>query len=122
MHEEKQILVVVHTLIQTAMIHLYRRFAENDPIAYEKCSSAAKAAVEVVKYISDQDYDFLDPIIGVSIVCRRPLVLSYSSLLFSLPGLPLQNGRYVSLSVSSPTGLLAMEQMSVMTLQLSFTL
>ncbi|THU83472.1 hypothetical protein K435DRAFT_666289 [Dendrothele bispora CBS 962.96] len=64
MPEEKYTLIVVHTLVQTAIIHLHQRFAQNDAIAYEKCSVAAKAAVEIVKYISDQDYDFLDPIIG----------------------------------------------------------
>jgi len=64
MPEEKHTLIVVHTLVQTAMILLYQRFAQNDAIAYEKCSGAAKTAVEIIKYISDHDYDFLDPIIG----------------------------------------------------------
>ncbi|ESK90577.1 hypothetical protein Moror_4260 [Moniliophthora roreri MCA 2997] len=64
MPEEKQMLIVVHTLVQAALMHLYQRFAQDDAVAYEKCSQAAKACVAIIKYISDQDYDFLDPILG----------------------------------------------------------
>ncbi|EEB87868.1 hypothetical protein MPER_14601, partial [Moniliophthora perniciosa FA553] len=64
MPEEKQVLIVVHTLAQAALMHLYQRSAQDDAVAYEKCSQAAKACVAIVKYISDQDYDFLDPILG----------------------------------------------------------
>ncbi|KAL0067387.1 hypothetical protein AAF712_005616 [Marasmius tenuissimus] len=61
---EKQTLIIVHTLVQAALIHLYQRFAPRDALAYEKCSQAAKACVEIIGYLADQDYDFLDPIIG----------------------------------------------------------
>jgi hypothetical protein len=69
MPEEKYTLIVVHTLIQVSILHLYQRFAQDDPVTYEKCSAAAKACVAITKYISDQDYDYLDPIIGVSFSC-----------------------------------------------------
>ncbi|KAF9258851.1 hypothetical protein L218DRAFT_709006 [Marasmius fiardii PR-910] len=64
MGDEKQTLIVVHTLVQASLIHLYQRFAQDDGVAYEKCSQAAKTCVEIIKYISEQDYDFLDPILG----------------------------------------------------------
>lgn len=65
MGDEKQTLIIVHTLAQAALIHLYQRSAQRDPLAYEKCSQAAKTCVEIIGYIADQDYNFLDPIIGV---------------------------------------------------------
>lgn len=64
--EEKHTLIVVHTLIQVAVLQLYQRFAQDDPVTYDKCSAAAKACATITKYISEQDYDYLDPIIGVS--------------------------------------------------------
>ncbi|KIK69431.1 hypothetical protein GYMLUDRAFT_237225 [Collybiopsis luxurians FD-317 M1] len=64
MPEEKHMLIVVHTLVQVSILHLYQRFAQDDPVAYEKCSGAAKACVAVVKYIAEQEYDYLDPIVG----------------------------------------------------------
>lgn len=62
--EEKHTLIVVHTLIQVAVLQLYQRFAQDDPVTYDKCSAAAKACATITKYISEQDYDYLDPIIG----------------------------------------------------------
>lgn len=64
MPEEKHTLIIVHTLIQVSVIMLYQKFAQDDPVAYEKCSAAAKACVAITKYVSEQDYDYLDPIIG----------------------------------------------------------
>lgn len=66
MPEEKHTLIIVHTLIQVSVLNLYQKFAQDDPVAYDKCSAAAKAVVAITKYISEQDYDYLDPIIGVS--------------------------------------------------------
>ncbi|KAF8828527.1 hypothetical protein HHX47_DHR3000157 [Lentinula edodes] len=62
--EEKHTLIVVHTLIQVSVLMLYQRFAQDDPVTYDKCSAAAKACVAITKFISEQDYDYLDPIIG----------------------------------------------------------
>jgi hypothetical protein len=67
--EDKRILVVAHTLAHAAIIHLYQRFAQDDPVAYDKCSRAASACVSIIKHIGEQDFDFLDPIIGVSCLC-----------------------------------------------------
>ncbi|KAJ3927203.1 MAG: hypothetical protein NXY57DRAFT_904365 [Lentinula lateritia] len=62
--EEKHTLIVVHTLIQVSVLMLYQRFAQDDPVTYDKCSAAAKACVAITKFVSEQDYDYLDPIIG----------------------------------------------------------
>ena len=62
--EDKSTLLTVHTLVHTALIQIYRPLASDDPVFFEKCSNAARACVSVVKYINDQDYDFLEPIIG----------------------------------------------------------
>ncbi|KAL0575798.1 hypothetical protein V5O48_006176 [Marasmius crinis-equi] len=64
MGDEKQTLIVVHTLAQAALIHLYQRFAQDDAVAYEKCSQASKTCVEIISYIAEQDYEYLDPIVG----------------------------------------------------------
>ncbi|KAJ3842829.1 hypothetical protein F5878DRAFT_529047 [Lentinula raphanica] len=64
MPDEKHTLIVVHTLIQVSVLQLYQRFAQNDPVIYDKCSAAARACVAITKYITEQDYDYLEPIIG----------------------------------------------------------
>lgn len=63
--EDKHVIIVSHTLAHAAVIHLYQRFVQDDPMAYEKCSRAASAIVAIIKHIGERDYDFLDPIIGV---------------------------------------------------------
>lgn len=50
------------------MIHLYYPFGAEDPVSYEKCLQAARFCVSIIKHIADSDYEFLDPIIGVSIL------------------------------------------------------
>lgn len=62
--EDKPIIIVSHTLAHAAVIHLYQRFSQDDPVAYDKCSRAASACVAIIKHIGDRDYDYLDPIIG----------------------------------------------------------
>jgi hypothetical protein len=62
--EDKHVLLAVHTLAHTASMLIYRPSASNNPVFFEKCSRSAKACVAIIKYIHDQDYDFLDPIIG----------------------------------------------------------
>jgi len=69
MPEDKHILIVTHTLAHAAMIHLYHRFAEEDPISYNKRLRAARGCVTIIKHITDGDFDFLDPIIGPCWTC-----------------------------------------------------
>ena len=63
--DEKHGLIVTYSLAQTAMIHLHRTFALSDAVSFEKCSQASRACISVVKQISDGDFAFLEPIIGV---------------------------------------------------------
>lgn len=61
----KHAFVTNHTLAHSAIIHLYYPFGTEDPSSYEKCLRAARSIMTVVKSLSDVDFDFLDPIIGV---------------------------------------------------------
>jgi hypothetical protein len=54
-----------HTLAHAAIIHLYYTFGTEDPASYEKCLRAARSIVTTIKHLSEVDFDFLDPIIGV---------------------------------------------------------
>ncbi|KAG5647064.1 hypothetical protein DXG03_001434 [Asterophora parasitica] len=62
--EDKHTLLAAHTLAHTASIQLYRPFAQDNPIVFEKCSRSARACVAVIKHITERDFTFLDPIIG----------------------------------------------------------
>jgi hypothetical protein len=64
--QNKHALLINHTLAHAAIIHLYYPFGAEDPPSYEKCLRAARSIVTVIKHTSEVDYDFLDPIIGVS--------------------------------------------------------
>lgn len=64
--QDKHSLIITHTLAHTAMIHLHRSMARDDPISFDKCLQSARAGLALIKLISDQDFAFLDPIIGVS--------------------------------------------------------
>ena len=63
---DKHALIVIHSLANAAMIHLCYRFSQEDPVLYEKSLRAAHACVNIIKHIADADFNFLDPIIGVS--------------------------------------------------------
>jgi hypothetical protein len=62
--DDKRSFIVSHTLAHTAIVHLYARFALDDAAAYGKCLHSARECVEVVKHISEGDFDFLEPILG----------------------------------------------------------
>lgn len=65
--EERQSLILAHTLANYALIHLHHATAHDNSVSFAKCSRAARACVNVMKQINDQDYPFLDPILAVSI-------------------------------------------------------
>ncbi|KAF9452357.1 hypothetical protein P691DRAFT_784501 [Macrolepiota fuliginosa MF-IS2] len=62
--EERQSLILAHTLANCAMIHLHRAPAHDDSSSFEKCSHAARACVTVIKHIDNQDSPFLDPVLA----------------------------------------------------------
>ncbi|KAF8627219.1 hypothetical protein AX15_004481 [Amanita polypyramis BW_CC] len=64
--EDKFSLLTTHTLAHTAMIQLYRSFSSDDAVSFEKCARAARSCIIIIKQLTDQDFSFLDPIIGVS--------------------------------------------------------
>jgi hypothetical protein len=66
------------------MIHLHRAFALSDAVSFEKCSQASRACISVVKHISDGDFAFLEPIIGVRAllsILTHVLTYLYTALL-----------------------------------------
>ncbi|KAJ3563309.1 hypothetical protein NP233_g9022 [Leucocoprinus birnbaumii] len=62
--EERQSLIMAYTLANCALIHLHRASAHDNSVSFEKCSRAARACVNVMKQINDQDYPFLDPVLA----------------------------------------------------------
>jgi hypothetical protein len=72
---DKHTLIVVHTLTHAAIIHLYSRFAQDDPNLYDKCLRSARSCVAIIKHISDADILFLDPIIGPCWTCSAEVLI-----------------------------------------------
>ncbi|KAK6996989.1 fungal-trans domain-containing protein [Favolaschia claudopus] len=62
--ENRAVFIAIHTITQAAILHLYQRFAPDDPVSYDKCSRAARACGAVITQITDPDFVFLDPILG----------------------------------------------------------
>lgn len=65
---ERHSTIMAHTLAHSATIYLHRSFALDDPMSFKKSSQAARACVSLIKQISERDFAFLEPMIGV-----RPL-------------------------------------------------
>lgn len=59
-------LLTVHTLMNSAIIHLHRDFLERYQPSYQRCVSAARSITKAVRELSDTDYEFLNPILSVS--------------------------------------------------------
>jgi hypothetical protein len=83
--DEKHGLIVTYSLAHTAMIHLHRTFALSDAVSFEKCSQASRACISVVKHISDGDFAFLEPIIGVRTLCFILPVMHILNCLYTQP-------------------------------------
>ncbi len=77
--EDKFSLLVTHTLAHTSMIQLHRSFASDDVVSFEKCARAARSCIIIIKQLADQDFAFLDPIIGVSFVYLSKFFFDFSS-------------------------------------------
>jgi hypothetical protein len=81
--DEKHGLIVTYSLAHAAMIHLHRAFALSDAVSFDKCSQASRACISVVKHISDGDFAFLEPIIGVRTLCSILLVMHILIFLYT---------------------------------------
>jgi hypothetical protein len=57
----------IHTLMNASIIHLHRDFLDQYPTSYSRCVSAAHSITKAVRELNDRDYEFLNPIISVSI-------------------------------------------------------
>lgn len=66
MPDDKYTLYMIHSLTHTAMIRLHQPFITDDQVSREKSLRAARSVTLVTKHISDADFDYLDPLMGVS--------------------------------------------------------
>lgn len=66
MPNDKYTLYMIHSLAHAAMMRLHQPFIADDQVSREKSMRAARSVVIVTKHIADADFDFLDPLIGVS--------------------------------------------------------
>lgn len=89
MPDDKYQLFVIHSLAHASMICLHEPFLD-DQVSREVLDRAARSIVAVAKYISDADYDYLDPLIGVRTnACRAWLLyckLTFVSMFHSTVG------------------------------------
>lgn len=67
--EERHSIIMAHTLAHSATIHLHRSFALDDAMSFEKSSQAAQACITLIKQLSERDFAFLEPMIGVRQSC-----------------------------------------------------
>lgn len=65
--EDKYALIVIHSLAHASMIRLHAPFMRDDGVSREKAIRAARSLIHVTKLITDADFEFLDPVIGVSL-------------------------------------------------------
>jgi hypothetical protein len=66
--EERHSVVMAYTLAHSATIQLHRGFALEDSMSFDHSSRASRACIAVIKYISERDFAFLEPIIGVRFI------------------------------------------------------
>ena len=52
--EDRLVLLCAHTLAHASMIQLFRRFAVDDGLSYEKCLRAARACINIIGHLSQQ--------------------------------------------------------------------
>ena len=61
-------LAVIHTLTHVAKIQLQHTVALKEIGSHKKCLAAARAVTAIVRQLSEFDYAYLDPIVGVSVI------------------------------------------------------
>ncbi len=66
MPDDKYALIVIHSLAHASMIRLHAPFMLDDTGSRDKCLRAARSLIHVTKLITDADFEFLDPVVGVS--------------------------------------------------------
>lgn len=63
--DDKYALIVIHSLAHASMIRLHAPFMRDDGVSREKSLRAARSLIHVTKLVTDADFEFLDPVIGV---------------------------------------------------------
>lgn len=67
--EDRRNHLMVHTVAHAALVQLHLRFArEGEVQSLEKCLRAARGASQLARLFTDEDYEFLDPAFGVSLI------------------------------------------------------
>lgn len=73
--EDRHVLITTHVLAHTAIVHLYRKFAVEDPLCYEICLREARACVDIIRLLKDSDFALLDPILGPCWSCVSDILI-----------------------------------------------
>lgn len=68
--DDKYALIVIHSLAHASMIRLHAPFMRDDGVSREKSLRAARSLIHVTKLVTDADFEFLDPVIGVRLFPR----------------------------------------------------
>ncbi|KZS98782.1 hypothetical protein SISNIDRAFT_499010 [Sistotremastrum niveocremeum HHB9708] len=68
-------LMAVHTLTMVATIQLHHSFAASDPPAQQRCFDAAMSCVSIIADMADEDYEYLDPIMGTCWMCVSDVLI-----------------------------------------------
>ena len=88
--DDKYSWYTIHSLAHTAIIHLHQPFIQDDQHSRDMSIRAARAVTVVTKHIADADYDYLDPVIGVSHFRRRRqlslTLMGFFSIIHSIAG------------------------------------
>ena len=78
-------IALVHTLARVAAIQLHHQFASKERNSHEKCLKAAREVTTIVRQLTEYDYPFLDPIIGVSTISPSLAVFCVCGTPYSIP-------------------------------------
>ena len=65
MPDDKHTLYMIHSLAYGAMIRLHQPFIADDQLSREKSVRAARSIAMVAKHVTDPDFEYLDPLMGV---------------------------------------------------------
>ena len=65
MPDDKYSLILIHSLAHASMIRLHEPFLD-DQVSRDVALRAARSVTVVAKHIADGDFDYWDPLIGVS--------------------------------------------------------
>ena len=74
MPDDKHTLYMIHSLAYGAMIRLHQPFIADDQLSREKSVRAARSIAMVAKHVTDPDFEYLDPLMGVRTISHLILI------------------------------------------------